>query len=76
MTRLVCVAFLAVVAYHLTGCDAESAEVTAQIVKETDEKQAIRPEAIFSHPIQYDARVSMRGAGEAWTHRFYVRGEK
>lgn len=50
--------------------DAGSAEVTAAIKSEVDEKKAVHPELIF--PIPYDATVTM-GAGRT---RFYVRGEK
>lgn len=74
------IVFLASLAV-LTGCgEVESAEVTAKIVAEVDDKKSDMPPADrifpFAHPMQYDARVSMRGAGEDWRHRFYVRKRK
>ena len=73
MTRLVCAAFLAVVAYHLTAC-ADDAEITALIVKETDERKAVAPELVLSHPLDCDAIVMHSGTpGELPRARCYVR---
>jgi hypothetical protein len=72
---LALLAFIAVVAL-LAGCDAESAEVTAQIVAEVDEKKALPPEAVFSHPLNWSATVTQRGRDGLPKTRFYVRGSK
>jgi methyl coenzyme M reductase beta subunit len=67
---LALLAFIAVVAL-LAGCDVESAEVTAKIVAEVDEKKAT-----FSHPLKCDAWVVHSGTpGELPRARCYVRPE-
>jgi hypothetical protein len=72
---LALLAFIAVVAL-LAGCDVESAEVTAQIVKETDEKKALPPQVLLSSPIRCDAVVIRSGTpGELPRARCYVRPE-
>jgi hypothetical protein len=72
---LALLAFIAVVAL-LAGCDAESAEVTAQIVAEVDEKKALPPQVLLSHPLNCSAIVMYSGTpGEMPRTRCYVRPE-
>lgn len=69
------VAFLAVLGLVQT-LDADSAEVTAKIVAEVDDKRALPPEPIFSHPIKWDATVTQNGRDGIPRTRFYVRSGK
>jgi hypothetical protein len=63
--------FLTVLLVLAAGCDADSAEVTAKIVAEVDEKKAT-----FSHPLKCDAWVVHSGTpGEMPRTRCYVRPE-
>jgi hypothetical protein len=73
---LALLAFIAVVAL-LAGCDAESAEVTAQIVAEVDEKKALPPQVLLSHPLNCSAIVMYSGTpGEMPRTRCYVRSQQ
>jgi hypothetical protein len=72
---LALLAFIAVVAL-LAGCDVESAEVTAKIVAEVDEKKALPPQVLLSHPLNCSAIVMYSGTpGEMPRTRCYVRPE-
>jgi hypothetical protein len=73
---LALLAFIAVVAL-LAGCDVESAEVTAQIVAEVDEKKALPPQVLLSHPLNCSAIVMYSGTpGEMPRTRCYVRSQQ
>jgi Na+-transporting methylmalonyl-CoA/oxaloacetate decarboxylase gamma subunit len=53
--------FLTILLVLIAGCgEVESAEVTAQIVAEVDEKKALPPGAVFSHPLNWSATVTQR----------------
>jgi hypothetical protein len=69
--------FLTILLVLIAGCgEVESAEVTAQIVAEVDEKKALPPGAVFSHPLNWSATVTQRGRDGLPKTRFYVRGSK
>jgi hypothetical protein len=69
--------FLTILLVLIAGCgEVESAEVTAQIVAEVDEKKALPPQILLSSPITCDAVVMFSGTpGELPRARCYVRPE-
>jgi hypothetical protein len=62
----------------LYGCgEVESAEVTAKIVAEVDEKKALPPQVLLSHPLNCSAIVMYSGTpGEMPRTRCYVRSQQ
>jgi hypothetical protein len=70
--------FLTILLVLIAGCgEVESAEVTAQIVAEVDEKKALPPQVLLSHPLNCSAIVMYSGTpGEMPRTRCYVRSQQ